>query len=62
MTVKVGSIWGTTDRKRFVVTDVKFEDTGTWVYYSNIETQVQYFCLVDAFKTRFSEIINEYTR
>ena len=59
MQVKVGSIWGTADRKRFIVTNVSFENDDTWVYYNNLETQVSYFCLEDAFKSRFTEIINE---
>lgn len=58
MTVKVGSIWGTADRKKFIVTDVKFENDETWVYYNSIETQVDYFCLEEAFEQRFYEIVN----
>lgn len=59
MTVKVGSTWGTADRKKFTVTDVKVKTDGTWVYYRNVETQVAHFCLQEAFKSRFSEIVNE---
>jgi hypothetical protein len=58
MTVKVGSIWATADRKKFIVTDVKFENDETWVYYNRVETQVEYFCLEEAFVNRFSEVVN----
>lgn len=58
MKVKVGSIWGTPERKKFIVTEVKFENDNTWVYYNNLETQVEYFCLEEAFVSRFSEVVN----
>ena len=58
MQVKTETIWGTADRRRFIVTDVKFENDETWVYYNNVETQVNYFCLEEAFVKRFSEIVN----
>ncbi len=58
MTVKVGSIWGTPDRRKFVVTDIKFENDETWVYYNSVETQVEYFCREEAFEHRFYEIVN----
>jgi|LauGreDrversion4_2_1035121.scaffolds.fasta_scaffold1815676_2 hypothetical protein len=58
MQIKIGSIWGTVERKKFVVTEVKFENDETWVYYNSVETQVEYFCLEEAFKNRFFEIVN----
>lgn len=60
MQIKTGSMWATPDRKKFIVEDVKFEDGETWVYYKNVETQVEHFCLEDAFVRRFSEIVNNY--
>lgn len=56
--MKVGSKWGTADRKIFLVTNIKKVDNQTWIYYNNIFTKQEYFCLREAFINRFSEIVN----
>lgn len=56
--MKVNSIWGTSDRKEFVVNDIKIIDEKTWVYYKNISTGQKYHCLKEAFTNRFTEIVN----
>lgn len=56
--MKVGSKWGTAERKEFVVTDIKVIDNQTWIYYNNVLTKQEHFCLKEAFISRFSEIVN----
>jgi hypothetical protein len=52
--VKIGSVWTSSDRKLFTVTDVVIGDNGTLIYYTLQGTDKHYNCLVDAFLSRFS--------
>jgi hypothetical protein len=52
--VKIGSTWTSGDRRVFIVTDVKTNDVGTFIYYTLQGTDKHYNCLVDAFLSRFS--------
>jgi hypothetical protein len=52
--VKIGSTWTSSDRRVFIVTDVKTNDVGTFIYYTLQGTDKHYNCLVDAFLSRFS--------
>ncbi len=55
--MKIGSLWGSTDKK-FEIKDVTIVDNQTWVYYNNVLTKQEYSCLKEAFLHRFKEIIN----
>jgi hypothetical protein len=52
--VKTGSVWTSSDRRLFIVTDVTTTDVGTVVYYNLKGTDKHYNCLIDAFLSRFS--------
>ena len=52
--VKIGSVWTSSDRKLFTVTDVKTNNEETFIYYTLQGTDKHYNCLVDAFLSRFS--------
>jgi hypothetical protein len=52
--VKTGSVWTSSDRRLFIVTDVTTTDAGTVVYYNLKGTDKHYNCLIDAFLSRFS--------
>ena len=52
--VKIGSTWTSGDRRVFIVTDVKTNDVGTFIYYTLQGTDKHYNCLIDAFLSRFS--------
>lgn len=52
--VKIGSVWTTSDRKLFTVTDVITNDNGTVIYYRLQGTDKQFNCLVNAFLSRFT--------
>jgi hypothetical protein len=42
------------DGKIFTVEEVKQVDKELWVYYTNIETNNKYSCLLEAFSQRFT--------
>lgn len=52
--VKIGSCWTSSERRSFIVTDVKTTDNGTFIYYTLKGTDKHYNCLVDAFLSRFT--------
>lgn len=52
--VKTGSVWTTSDRKMFTVTDVITNDNGTMIHYRLQGTDKQFNCLIDAFLSRFT--------
>jgi len=52
--VKIGSTWTSSDRRVFIVIDVKTNDVGTFIYYTLQGTDKHYNCLIDAFLSRFS--------
>jgi hypothetical protein len=57
--VKVGSTWGTADRKKFVVLSVvDTEDGHRWVHYrsNNGEEPKEYSCYEESFVSRFSPL------
>ena len=58
--VKVGSLWRTTDDKKFRVINVVEADGHTWVHYRNElkgfnqSQSKEYSCYVESFVERFS--------
>ena len=52
--VKIGSCWTSSERRLFIVTDVKTTDNGTVIYYRLQGTDKQFNCLIDAFLSRFT--------
>jgi len=52
--VKIGSCWTSSERRLFIVTDVKTTDNGTVIYYTLKGTDKHYNCLVSAFLSRFT--------
>ena len=52
--IKIGSCWTSSERRLFIVTDVKTTDNGTVIYYTLKGTDKHYNCLVSAFLSRFS--------
>ena len=52
--VKIGSIWTSSGRDVFKVTDVKTTEQGTFIHYTKQGTDKHYNCLIDAFLARFS--------
>ena len=52
--VKIGSVWTSSDRKLFTVTDVKTNNEETFIYYTLQGTDKHYNCLIGAFLSRFS--------
>jgi HSP90 family molecular chaperone len=52
--VKIGSIWTSSGRDVFEVTDVKTTEQGTFIHYTKQGTDKHYNCLIDAFLARFS--------
>ena len=52
--VKIGSCWTSSERRLFIVTNVKTTDNGTVIYYTLKGTDKHYNCLVDAFLSRFT--------
>ncbi len=58
--VKIGSVWRTTDDKRFRVINVVEAEGHTWVHYRNElpgfnQTEAkEYSCYVESFVERFS--------
>jgi hypothetical protein len=52
--VKIGSVWTSSDRKLFAVTDVKTNNEETFIYYTLQGTDKHYNCLIGAFLSRFS--------
>lgn len=57
--VKLGSTWGVTYDKKFLVTNLIENDQGIWVYYEDIKNRdKKYHCLIDSFTHRFSECIS----
>lgn len=53
---KLNSLWSDGNGKKFTVTDLKEDDKGIWVYYTNINDKKDYSTLVGAFLNRFTEI------
>ena len=52
--IKVGSRWTAIDRA-FIVTDVKEDEQGTWVYFRHEVTEQEYNCLIEAFMSRYQQ-------
>lgn len=52
--IRVGSLWLSSDHKRFNVLNVEERETGLWVLYNN--NNRKYECLIGAFLERFKEL------
>jgi hypothetical protein len=56
--MKLGSMWSSTNSKKFKITDLKVIGDQKWIYYMNVNTNQNYSCLEEAFKSRFRELVN----
>jgi hypothetical protein len=60
--VKEGSVWGTSEGKKFRVLHIVENETETWVHYRNeplglIQEPIrEYSCYIESFKSRFTPI------
>lgn len=52
----VGQRWTASDSKQFEIVDLNSDNT--WVIYRNTQTRDTYSCLLEAFKHRFSPLID----
>ena len=52
--IKLGSRWTAVDRA-FIVTGLKEDEQGTWVYFKNEVTEQEYNCLIEAFMSRYDQ-------
>lgn len=52
----IGTVWQGSDGKKFKVINTDKEQDNTWVYYTNVKTEQNYSCYLEAFLTRFSEV------
>lgn len=52
--IKLGSRWTAVDRA-FIVTGLKEDEQGVWVYFKNEVTEQEYNCLQEAFVDRYDE-------
>lgn len=64
MSVKLGSIWSTSDRKEFIVINVVDAPDGhRWIHYrehhgiSNVKESKEYSCYEESFVHRFTEVL-----
>jgi len=55
--IKSGDIYCSSTCKKFIVEKTVEDDQGTWIYYK--DNVRQYNCLIEAFLSRFTEVVNE---
>lgn len=56
--IEPGQYWHSGNRTEFYIDDVRRTDVGVWIHYTNTFTQQTYSCLEEAFKHRFTQIVN----
>lgn len=56
--IQPGQYWHSFNRTEFYVDDVRSTETGVWIHYTNTFTQQTYSCLEEAFRHRFTQIVN----
>jgi len=56
--IQPGQYWTSFNRTEFYIDDVRVNETGTWIHYTNTFTQQTYSCLEPAFRQRFSQVVN----
>ena len=57
--ITVGSRWGASNSKQFIVLSIVTIEGYTWVHYredDNKENSKEYSCYLDSFLSRFSEL------
>jgi len=55
--IQKNQIWFNFDNE-FVVEDYKKINDQYWVFYQNTRTKINYSCLEEAFRARFSLVVN----
>ena len=56
--IQPGQCWQSFNGTEFYVDDVRSTEAGIWVHYTNTFTQQTYSCLEEAFRHRFTQIVN----
>jgi len=54
----IGQEWVATDSKVFKVTNMTVQEDDAWVEYENTQTKTQHSCRMEAFKHRFSPLVD----
>lgn len=58
MKVERHQLWAGPNRTEFYVDDVRVLDGKTWIFYTNTFTHQTHSCLEEAFKQRFTIVLN----
>jgi len=53
----VGSKYKDANGREFEITYVDHNMNGSWVHYTEVGTDKQFSCLIDAFKERFTKVV-----
>ena len=56
--IQPGQYWQSLNMTEFYVDDVRSNESGVWIHYTNTFTHQTYSCLEQAFKHRFTPIVN----
>lgn len=54
----IGQQWATSDSKVFEIIDMTVQEDDAWVEYENTQTKDRYTCRFEAFKHRFSPLVD----
>ena len=54
----IGQEWAGTDSKVFKIIDMIIQEDDAWVSYKNTQTNTQYSCRLEAFKHRFTPLVD----
>ena len=53
----VGSRYKDAEGREFEINYVDHNMNGSWVHYTQVGTDKQFSCLIDAFKERFTKVV-----
>ena len=54
----IGQLWISPEHRQFKITDLMVEEDDAWVAYSNVQTNQEYTCRLEAFRHRFTPQVN----
>lgn len=57
--LRLGSFWRTSQGEEFRINEVRTQGVEVWVHYTNTQSGQEYSCLADAFRARFSPVVNQ---